>query len=87
MSKCGKFNATFTDQSKLIADFRDNSTMGAKFGETQMVSTNDYNDLYNKPQINEVELRGNKTFDDLGDHTLTNIEIKEIFNRIFNGGN
>lgn len=87
MSTCGKFKATFKEQNTLNADFRDENTLRAEFGEIQKVSTSDYNDLYNKPQINEVTLRGNKTFDDLGDHTLTNLEIKDIFNRIFNGGN
>lgn len=48
--------------------------------------TSNYEELVNKPSINEVELIGNKTFDDLGDHTLSNIEIKTIFNRVFKGG-
>ena len=37
----------------------------------QMVSSNDYEDLINKPSINGVELMGNKSTDDLG------IEIPE----------
>ena len=47
------------------------------------VATNNYNELINKPQINSVELMGNKSFEDLGDHLLTNLEIKAIFNRVF----
>ena len=47
--------------------------------------TGNYNALTNKPSINEVELIGNKTFDELGDHTLSNIEIKSIFDRVFKG--
>ena len=47
------------------------------------VATNNYNELINKPQINSVELQGNKSFEELGDHTLTNLEIKTIFDRIF----
>lgn len=45
--------------------------------------TGDYNDLINKPSINSVELVGDKTFEDLGDSPLTNVEIQEIFNRVF----
>lgn len=40
--------------------------------------TNDYNDLINKPQINGVELTGNKTPEDLGILPLTNAEIDEL---------
>lgn len=40
--------------------------------------TNNYNSLKNKPQINSVELQGNKTFDDLGMSALTNIDIFNI---------
>ena len=47
--------------------------------------TGNYNALTNKPSINEVELVGDKSFDDLGDHTLSNIEIKSIFDRVFKG--
>ena len=54
---------------------------------TERAATRDYDLLENKPQIEGVVLQGNKTFGDLGDHTLTNIEIKEIFDRIFKGGN
>lgn len=43
----------------------------------------DYELMDNKPSINEVELDGNKTFEDLGDSPLTNIEIKAIFDRVF----
>lgn len=84
MSTCGKFKATFKEQNALNAGFKDENNMAASFGEVQKVSTSNYNDLYNKPQINEVELKGNRSFEDLGDHTLTNIEIKEVFDRIFN---
>lgn len=48
------------------------------------IATSNYNDLTNKPQINSVELIGNKSFEDLGDHNLTNLEIKAIFDRVFN---
>ena len=40
--------------------------------------TNDYNDLIHKPQINGVELVGNKTPEDLDILPLTNAEIDEL---------
>lgn len=40
--------------------------------------TTDYNELDNKPQINSVELIGNKSFEDLGMSALSNMEIFEI---------
>lgn len=42
-----------------------------------------YADLPDKPSINEVELIGNKTFEDLGDKPLSNFEIKAIHDRVF----
>lgn len=46
-----------------------------------------YPPLTQKPSINDVVLLGDKTFEDLGDHILTNIEIKALFDRVFKGGN
>lgn len=43
----------------------------------------DYNNLANKPKINDVELRGNKSFEELGVKTMTNAEILEIYRRVF----
>lgn len=40
-----------------------------------------YDKLTNKPQINSVELIGNKSLDDLGVLALTNMEIQEIFSK------
>lgn len=39
---------------------------------------NDYRKLHNKPQINNVELVGNKSFSDLGLNELDDIEILAI---------
>ena len=41
-----------------------------------------YGDLDDKPQINDVTLIGNKSFDDLGLPALTNTEIDEIVRRL-----
>lgn len=47
------------------------------------VATTDYNELKNKPKINDVVVEGEKTFEDYGDHILSNLEIKTIFNKVF----
>lgn len=81
-----KLKAKLTESAQLNAGLRNDPNLNADFGNTQIVHTDDYNNLYNKPSINEVELKGNKTFEELGDHLLTNLEIKEIFDRVFKGG-
>lgn len=47
-----------------------------------VVAVGSYNDLNDKPQINDVELIGNKTFEELGAESLTNIDIENIINSI-----
>ena len=44
----------------------------------ERVYENDYEKLVNKPKINGVELVQDKSFEDLGDHVLTNFEILEL---------
>lgn len=81
------FKMTFEEGKEFTTTLREEGNMTANFGQVQLVHTDNYEDLYNKPSINEVTLIGNKTFEDLGDTPLTNLEIKRIFDRIFNGGN
>jgi len=42
------------------------------------VGTMDYDRLANKPMIEGVELSGDKTFEELNLHALTNEELEEI---------
>lgn len=44
----------------------------------ERVYENDYEKLHNKPKINGVELVQDKSFEELGDHVLTNFEILEL---------
>lgn len=67
-------------------------TLGASLGNGQGLSavlalsgqrsggsgTYNYNDLYNKPQIEGVTLEGNKTFPQLKLQAMTNLEIYMI---------
>lgn len=69
-----------TEQPRL--SFSAPSPVSLRFSEGGGGTLN-YNALTNKPSINDVVLMGNKTFEDLGDMPLTNLEIKEMFDRIF----
>lgn len=44
--------------------------------------TGDYNELINKPKINSIELKNNKSFSDLGANALSNLEIENIINSV-----
>ena len=57
------------------------NTDTSMFGDLKMAERsyeNDYEKLKNKPSINGVELIKDKSFEDLGDHVLTNFEILEL---------
>lgn len=86
MAKEVRIKANFRENGNMTANFADDERLKSGFENTYEIHTDNYDDLYNKPSINEVELKGNKTFDELGDHTLTNKEIKSIFDRVFKGG-
>lgn len=44
--------------------------------------TTDYNELTNKPQINDIELVGNKSFEDLDAWRMTNTDIQNIIDSV-----
>lgn len=46
--------------------------------QIQVTNTSDYQLLKNKPQIEAVELIGNKTFNDLGLTNISNMRIEQI---------
>ena len=51
---------------------------GNMVNETIVSSTDEYPALNNKPQIESVELVGNKSFKDLGLSQITNMQIEQI---------
>ena len=59
-----------------------NNEMTFEAPETATRETRDYNKLINEPSIQGVTLTHNKTFEDLGASSLTNIEIEELINNI-----
>lgn len=47
-----------------------------------VVAPTDYEDINNKPRINEIELVGNKELPDLQVTRLSNLEIEAIINSV-----
>ena len=52
--------------------------MSGTLKQADRVVEKDYEKLINRPSINGVELIKDKSFEDLGDHVLTNFEILEL---------
>lgn len=40
--------------------FRESNNMSAEFGSTTFINTGNYDDLFNKPKINDVTVAGEK---------------------------
>lgn len=58
--------------TEIIKDFEENLALSGAFNKN-------YRDLSNKPQINGIELVGNKQFKDLGISEISNVELDNIF--------
>lgn len=56
--------------------------LNAELESPKQIMDKDYENLKNKPSINDVTLSGNKTFEDLGDHILTNTEILNLYKKV-----
>ena len=54
------------------------ASMSGTLKMADRVIEKDYEKLVNKPSINGVELIKDKSFEELGDHVLTNFEILEL---------
>jgi len=69
-------------KKKGITDaIRDAGTLsGASASNGGNTGTNDYEQLINKPEIEGVELFGNKTIEDLGVSHLSNLELEAMLN-------
>lgn len=73
-----------------IIEITGDNTEEIEIGEdTAGKGTSNYNNLENKPKINNVELKDNKTSKQLGLQeemdSLTNVEIEEILNSFVGG--
>ena len=84
LDEAKRFNAQFDDDDNFSAQLNEADDFHASFGEIQRVTTDDYEDLRNQPQINGVTLIRNKSLEDLGVNNLS-MEIWQIYNRVFGG--
>ena len=64
--------------AKMSGSLNADAGMSGNLKMAERVYENDYEKLKNKPSINGVELVQDKSFEDLGDHVLTNFEILEL---------
>lgn len=73
------FNPVYTTKED-VDEFVPSYVVGPGDDDNPDVSTNNYNDLENKPSINSVTLIGDKTTDDLDIYdTVTDEEIDDMF--------
>ena len=64
--------------AKMSGSLNTDTGMSGDLKMAERVYENDYEKLKNKPSINGVELVQDKSFEELGDHVLTNCEILEL---------
>ena len=64
--------------AKMSGSLNADTGMSGDLKMAERVYENDYEKLKNRPSINGVELVQDKSFEDLGDHVLTNFEILEL---------
>ena len=67
--------------AEITTSFKRDAPMDASFETIIRVSdtpASDYNNLINQPKINEVKLIGNRTLEELGLNTISNMELEEL---------
>ena len=67
-----------TSAASVSGSLNADTGMSGDLKMAERVYENDYEKLKNKPSINGVELVQDKSFEELGDHVLTNFEILEL---------
>ena len=70
--------AVLDDGEALTGALDDGGGLSADIEKPETVYEKDYEGLINRPHINGVELIGNKSFEELGDQELTNMEILSL---------
>lgn len=60
----------------------DEMTVELDVGTVIQVEETDYERIRNKPKINGVELRQNKSFNDLGLRSITTLELIRMWNSV-----
>ena len=74
-----RVNFDADDQLQVNFDSGGPGDMALSFGNITRVVANDYEQLVNRPSIENVELVGDKSFEQLGLTDITNSEIEAIF--------
>jgi hypothetical protein len=67
--------------AEINASFKRDAPMDTSFETIIRVTdsgSSDYNSLINQPKINEVKLIGNRSLEELGLNSITNIELEEL---------
>ena len=67
--------------AEINASFKRDAPMDTSFETIIRVTdsgSSDYNNLVNQPKINEVKLIGNRSLEELGLNSITNIELEEL---------
>lgn len=67
--------------AEIMTNFKRDAPMDTSFETIIRVTdsgSSDYNSLVNQPKINEVKLIGNRTLEELGLNTISNIELEEL---------
>lgn len=73
-----KFLAAQISAETLSGSLNAETPMSGTLKMAKSTPERDYEKLHNKPKINGVELISDKSFEELGDHVLTNFEILEL---------
>ena len=67
--------------AEINASFKRDAPMDTSFETIIRITdsgSSDYNILVNQPKINEVKLIGNRSLEELGLNSITNIELEEL---------
>lgn len=76
-----RLSGTLSRGMALSGSVSSSAPLSGELQKSTTVVEKDYEKLFNKPSINGVELIQNKSFEELGDHVLTNFEILELMKR------
>lgn len=78
----GSIVGTLTNSGEINGNIGNPNRLVGIVNPITLQENRDYRRLTNKPQINDVELKGNKTLEDLNVNKLTNLEIENIINSV-----
>lgn len=71
-------SAEISPGASISASLGSGTGISGELSKAENIIEKNYEKLSNKPKINSIELVGDRSFEELGDHTLTNFEILEL---------